>query len=111
MIRRRTNDEATSAREGTPMQRIHRMAIVAVLFLVSPEVCFAGEPPAGDPQARNVWAPEIFYDGTQKQFMIFWASTIPGRFPATDRTGDGGYNHRMYFTVTTDFDRLAPAKE
>ena len=63
-----------------------------------------------EPQARNVWAPEIFYDAIQKQFMIFWASTIPGRFPATDKTGDNGYNHRMYFTVTTDFDRLAPAK-
>jgi len=63
-----------------------------------------------EPQARNVWAPEIFYDAIQKQFVIFWASTIPGRFPATDKTGDNGYNHRMYFTVTTDFDRLAPAK-
>lgn len=63
-----------------------------------------------EPQARNVWAPEIFYDAAQKQFMIFWASTIPGRFPATDSTGDGGYNHRMYFTVTTDFERLEPAQ-
>ena len=189
------------------MQGIHLMAIVTVLFLVSPGVCFAGEPPAGDPQAslifssfrgngedglhlawsqdgytwtavrddkpllrpevggglmrdphilqgpdgtfhmvwttawnkhgvgyanskdlihwskqklldvmqnepqaRNVWAPELFYDAAPKQFMIFWASTIPGRFPAADKTGDDGYNHRMYFTVTTDFDRLEPAR-
>jgi len=63
-----------------------------------------------EPQARNVWAPEIFYDAAQKQFVIFWASTIPGRFPATEKTGDGGYNHRMYFTITPDFDRLTPAK-
>ncbi|MCY2993529.1 MAG: glycoside hydrolase family 43 protein [Planctomycetota bacterium] len=63
-----------------------------------------------EPQARNVWAPEIFYDATQKQFMIFWASTIPGRFPAADKTGDDGYNHRIYFTVTTEFDRLEPAR-
>lgn len=63
-----------------------------------------------EPQARNVWAPELFYDAGRKQFMIFWASTIPGRFPATDKTGDNGYNHRMYFTLTTDFDRLEPAR-
>ena len=166
------------------MQRIHRMATLAVLFLAGPEVNFAHEPPVGDPaapliftsfrgngddglhlawsedgytwtplrddkpllhpevggglmrdpqilqgpdgtfhmvwttawnkhgvgyansrdlihwsqqklldvmkdepQARNVWAPEIFYDASQKQFMIFWASTIPGRFPADHRHG------------------------
>ena len=51
-----------------------------------------------EPQARNVWAPELFYDAGRKQFIIFWASTIPGRFPATEKTGDDGYNHRMYFT-------------
>ncbi|NLF68151.1 MAG: glycoside hydrolase family 43 protein [Candidatus Anammoximicrobium sp.] len=63
-----------------------------------------------EPSARNVWAPEIFYDAVRKQFMILWASTIPGRFPATDKAGDNSYNHRMYFTVTTDFDRLEPAR-
>lgn len=63
-----------------------------------------------EPEARNTWAPELFYDDVQRQFMIFWASTIPGRFPATDKTGDGGYNHRMYFTVTKDFEHLAPAR-
>ena len=65
---------------------------------------------SNEPLARNVWAPELFYDAAKKRFMIFWASTIPGRFPATDKTGDGGYNHRMYFTLTTDFERLEPTK-
>lgn len=63
-----------------------------------------------EPQARNVWAPELFYDQAQKRFLIFWASTIPGRFPAADKTGDDGYNHRLYYTLTTDFERLEPAK-
>lgn len=63
-----------------------------------------------EPQARNVWAPELFYDAAKKQFMIFWASTIPGRFPATDKTGDDGYNHRMYIALTADFERVEPAK-
>lgn len=63
-----------------------------------------------EPQARNVWAPEIFYDAAEKRFVIFWASTIPGRFPANDKAGDEGYNHRMYFTLTTNFEQLEPAK-
>lgn len=63
-----------------------------------------------EPTTLNVWAPELLYDDVQKQFMIFWASTIPGRFPQTDGSGDNAYNHRMYFTVTTDFNHLAPAK-
>ncbi|MDO9374306.1 MAG: glycoside hydrolase family 43 protein [Ferruginibacter sp.] len=51
----------------------------------------------------NAWAPEIAYDDVNKRYMIYWASTIPGRFPATDSSGDGKYNHRMYYTTTKDF--------
>ncbi|MHA4847604.1 glycoside hydrolase family 43 protein [Flavitalea antarctica] len=51
--------------------------------------------------SRNCWAPEIIYDnGT---YMIYWASTIPGKFPATDTTGDEKYNHRIYYVTTKDF--------
>jgi predicted GH43/DUF377 family glycosyl hydrolase len=56
-----------------------------------------------EPTARNCWAPELFYDDEQKQYLIYWATTIPGRFPETDSTGDNGYNHRMYYTTTADF--------
>jgi hypothetical protein len=56
-----------------------------------------------EPSARNCWAPEIVYDPGKKQFLIFWATTIPGRFPDTEKAGDGGYNHRMYCTTTKDF--------
>jgi len=55
-----------------------------------------------EPAARNSWAPEIVYDPGAKQFLIFWASTIPGRFPKTEVKGDDN-NHRMYFTTTSDF--------
>jgi hypothetical protein len=34
-----------------------------------------------EPSARNTWAPEIIYDKKQKQFLIIWSTTIPGRFP------------------------------
>jgi hypothetical protein len=53
--------------------------------------------------ARNTWAPELFYDKRTRQFLIFWSTTIPGRFPATETAGDNGYNHRIYCTTTKDF--------
>ncbi|NNE76007.1 MAG: beta-galactosidase, partial [Pricia sp.] len=36
-------------------------------------------------------------------YMIYWASTIEGKFPETKSTKENGYNHRMYYTTTTDF--------
>ncbi|HYJ45327.1 MAG TPA: glycoside hydrolase family 43 protein [Pyrinomonadaceae bacterium] len=67
-------------------------------------------PMTGEPDARNVWAPETFYDADSKQYLLFWATTIPGRFPETDQSGDNGLNHRLYLTTTTDFKTFAPAR-
>ncbi|MFT3748277.1 MAG: glycoside hydrolase family 43 protein [Agriterribacter sp.] len=53
--------------------------------------------------ALNCWAPEITYDAQEKQYIIYWATSIPGRFPATDSSGDANYNHRMYYITTKDF--------
>ena len=58
---------------------------------------------AHEDSARNCWAPEIFYDTEKKKYVIYWATTIPGRFPATEKMGDEKYNHRIYFTTTSDF--------
>jgi hypothetical protein len=63
-----------------------------------------------EPQSKNVWAPELFYDEGAKQYLLFWATTIPGRFPGTDATGDNGYNHRMYVTTTKDFRAFTPTR-
>ena len=60
--------------------------------------------------ARNCWAPEVFYDGANRQYLIFWATTIPGRFPATEKAGDGGLNHRMYYVTTKDFETFSATK-
>jgi len=60
--------------------------------------------------ARNSWAPEMFYDDSKKQYMIFWSSTVFGRFQNTDSTGDDGYNHRIYYTTTSDFVNYAETK-
>lgn len=63
-----------------------------------------------EPEARNCWAPELTYDAATKMYYIYWATTIPGRYPATDSTGDDGYNHRMYYTATSDFKTFSPTK-
>lgn len=63
-----------------------------------------------EPTARNCWAPEIIYDADSAQYMIYWATTIPGRFEAGESQGDGGYNHRMYYTTTKDFVTYSPTK-
>jgi hypothetical protein len=60
--------------------------------------------------ARNCWAPEIFYDKKKKEYMIYWATTIPGRFMAGDTSGDARYNHRMYYTITKDFKTFSLTK-
>ena len=56
-----------------------------------------------EPKARNCWAPEITWDSDGKQFVIYWATTISDRFTETARSGDEGWNHRIYCTTTKDF--------
>lgn len=63
-----------------------------------------------EPTARNCWAPELVYDAGRKQFLIFWATTIPGRFPQTEASGDDGFNHRIYCTMTKDFQTFTPTR-
>ena len=69
---------------------------------------------AQEPTALNAWAPEIAFDAQAGRFVIYWASTIPGRFQATDASGDegkdGALNHRLYYTTTTDFTDYAPTR-
>lgn len=63
-----------------------------------------------EPTALNCWAPEIFYDKDSDRYMIFWATTIPGRFKKGENQGDSKYNHRMYYTITKDFKTFSPTK-
>jgi beta-xylosidase len=63
-----------------------------------------------EPTTRNCWAPEIIYDSQQKQFLIFWASTIPGHFPETEFDGKNDNNHRIYATTTRDFNTFTPSE-
>jgi predicted GH43/DUF377 family glycosyl hydrolase len=61
-----------------------------------------------EPTTVNVWAPELFYDDQQKQFIIIWASCIPGRFERGIE--EDSNNHRMYVTTTKDFKTFSPTK-
>ncbi|HZI32847.1 MAG TPA: glycoside hydrolase family 43 protein, partial [Candidatus Binatia bacterium] len=61
-----------------------------------------------EPTTVNVWAPELFYDASDRQFIITWASTIPGRFP--DKLEKHDNNHRLYYTTTRDFKHFTPEK-
>ena len=66
-----------------------------------------------EPTALNAWAPEIFYDEQAQEYLIFWASTIPGRFPQTEESGDTRddqkkLNHRIYMVTTKDFVTYSP---
>ena len=66
-----------------------------------------------EPGTFNCWAPEIAWDDRRGQYIVFWSSTVRGRFPETAHMGDPGptpdtaYNHRIYRTTTKDFKTYA----
>ena len=68
----------------------------------------------GTDGVMNSWAPEIFYDEKDGEYLIFWSSAVPGRFPETDDRGDirsttgKSINHRVYYTKTKDFETYSP---
>lgn len=66
---------------------------------------------AHEPAAKNCWAPEMVYDPAQKNYIIFWATTIPGRHSdVVSSENEKGLNHRIYCTTTADFKNFSPTK-
>jgi hypothetical protein len=61
-----------------------------------------------EPEAVNVWAPELFYDDDAKQFIIVWATTIPFRFEKGIEEETN--NHRLYCVTTKDFVEFSETK-
>lgn len=55
-----------------------------------------------EPTAKNCWAPEIFNDDANKDYIFYWSTTIPGAFPETEKQ-KGNNNHRIYYITTKDF--------
>lgn len=62
------------------------------------------------PGTRNVWAPELIYDPGRREFVIFWSSTVRGRFSDAAGTSEDDYNHRIFCTRTRDFQHFTPAQ-
>lgn len=66
---------------------------------------------AHEDSAKNTWAPEINYDAKTKTYIVYWATTISGRFPQNDTSAEGQkWNHRIYYTTTKDFKNWRTAK-
>ncbi|PMD99109.1 beta-galactosidase [Siphonobacter sp. BAB-5405] len=64
-----------------------------------------------EPTAKNSWAPEVFYDDQAKQFIIYWATTIPGRHSdVAESEREKGLNHRIYYVTTRDFKTFSDTK-
>ncbi|MDR0391568.1 MAG: glycoside hydrolase family 43 protein [Planctomycetaceae bacterium] len=61
-------------------------------------------------RTRNVWNPVLFYNEDDKQYYIIWASTVNGEFKETAGLSEDNFNHRLYYTTTTDFTKFAPTK-
>jgi hypothetical protein len=61
--------------------------------------------------AVNAWAPELFWNRAKSEWLIFWATSIPGRFASTDHEAEGpDRNHRIYSTGTRDFKTFTPSR-
>lgn len=54
-----------------------------------------------DTSTVNVWAPELFYDDENQDYIIVWASTVPFKFEKGEE--EERNNHRLYYTTTKDF--------
>ena len=66
---------------------------------------------ADEPEAKNSWAPELFYDTPSKTFYIFWATTIPGRHsPVASTEREAQWNHRIYYCTTKNFRKFSKTK-
>lgn len=66
---------------------------------------------ADEAEAQNCWAPEVVWDDRRGRYLIYWSTTILGRFPATAMSNGGPErNHRIYCTTTTDFEHFEPTR-
>ena len=70
---------------------------------------------AHEPTTVNCWAPEVIYDPTTKHYLLYWSSTVPGKFPVADETERKDLekpprNHRLYSTTTEKFSTFTPTR-
>jgi lysophospholipase L1-like esterase len=68
-----------------------------------------------EPSANNCWAPEMVYDQEKGLYLVFWSTTIPGRFPETDGQSskgppEPGLNHRIYCVTSPDMQTFSETR-
>jgi len=68
-----------------------------------------------DSLVLNVKSPELYFDANGGRFMVYWASTIPGKFKETDKQNDSlpsGYrfNNRIYRKFSDDLRTWGPTE-
>lgn len=64
-----------------------------------------------EPDAKNSWAPELFYDEPSGNYYVFWATTLPGRHKEVPTSeSEKGLNHRIYYVTTKDFQTFSETK-
>ena len=65
---------------------------------------------AHEDSVRNCWAPEITFDKVKSEYMIYWSSTVRGRFYDVNEPSEDNYNHRIYYVTTKDFNTFSETK-
>ena len=59
---------------------------------------------AGQPNVRNCWAPECFFDAGAGLYRLLWSSSL------TQPNGAADWNHRIWSATTEDFTTFSPAE-
>jgi hypothetical protein len=62
-----------------------------------------------EPETENAWAPEIFWDKREKNWIITWSSTVRGKYQETAHIYRDKANGRVYFMRTRDFETFTPS--
>jgi hypothetical protein len=61
-----------------------------------------------EPATVNVWAPEIFFDEKNGDWILTWSSTVLGKFQSTAHMFGERANGRVYYRRTRDFEHFTP---
>jgi hypothetical protein len=65
---------------------------------------------ATQPDVNNCWAPKLFYDEGEQQWLIFWSSMLRNdMFPPSPVPGTTSAN-RIWYVTTKDFETISEAK-
>ena len=59
---------------------------------------------ASQPNVRNCWAPECFFDAEAGLYRLIWSSSL------TEPNGAADWNHRIWSASTEDFSAFSPAQ-